>query len=261
MALRAAIDVPVFNATLTMGKEHRFVLISAGGKTSSFIGLGDTFEGYKLKAYDPKASALELERDGQTVRVVLVGDAAVTNAPAAPAPATLADAEEVFRVMRFEEMMQKVLDGQKKAMGPMIQQSLSQATSRLGANLSDEDKAALMAMQSKTMDQTFSAITSPEMRSAMAKIYSEVFNKDELNYMASFYGTPAGQAMVDKTPEVQQKMMGVMMPMIMKNSQAAQKDMAEFMSGLKAKYSAPGAAPGGQSPASTPPPLAPAPKP
>ena len=46
LALRAASDLPVFNATLTIGKQHRFVLVSAAGKTSGFISLGDTFEGY-----------------------------------------------------------------------------------------------------------------------------------------------------------------------------------------------------------------------
>jgi hypothetical protein len=139
----------------------------------------------------------------------------------------------------------------------MIQQQMAQAFSRAGANLSDEDKVAISAMQSKMTDQTFNAITSPEMRGAMAKIYSEVFSKGELNNMAAFYGTSAGQALVDKQPEVQQKMMTVMMPMIMQSQQAAQKEMMEFMNGMRAKNNPNGAAPGG---AQVPPPAAPAPK-
>jgi uncharacterized protein len=255
----AADQLPLFNATLSMGKQQRFLLVPQPlGKPSGFLALGDTFEGYTLKTYDAKASTLDLERDGQVFHVSIVADAATGSAKASSTPATLADAEEVFRGMRFDDMMKKVLDGQKKAMGPMMQQSIAQGMGRFGANLSDEDKAALMAMQNKLLDRTLGAISSPEMRSAMEKIYSETFSKEELNSMSAFYSTPGGQAMIDKQPDVQQKMMGVMMPMIMQNQQASQKEMAEFMSGLKAKYSspAPGAAPAAGVPAP-----APAPKP
>jgi hypothetical protein len=257
LALHAADTPPVFNATLTVGKEHRFVLVSAAGASSSWLKLGDTFADYKLQAYDAKESALDLERDGKVTRVKLVADATVGNVPLAPTPATLADAEEVFRVMRFDDMMKKVLEGQKKSIAPMAQQQMAQALARMNVNLSDEDKAAFTAMQTKMMDETFAVITSPEMRASMAKIYSEVFTKDELNSMAAFYGTPSGQAMVDKQPDVQQKMMSVMMPMIMKSQQASQQKMAAFMMELRTKYGA-GAAPGAPVPAAAP---APAPKP
>lgn len=245
---RAAEAVPLFNATFTMGKEHRFVLISPAGKASPFLGLGEKFEGYTLKAYDPKTSTLDLERDGKITQVTLVGDAAVVNggAPAAT-KASVADAEELFRTMRFDEMMSKVLEGQKKAMGPAMQQGMAQAMARANVNLSEEDKAAFTAMQTKVLDDTLGVITSPEMKVAMAKIYSDVFTKEELNSMAAFYATPGGQALVDKQPDVQQKMMGVMMPMIMKNQQGAQQKMAAFMNELKAKY-----APGGAGAAPTP---------
>src|SRR4051812_17595724 len=76
VALRAAESLPLFNATLTVGKEHRFVLVDPNGQASSFLSLGETFAGYKLKAYDAKAGELELERDGKISRVTLVTDAA-----------------------------------------------------------------------------------------------------------------------------------------------------------------------------------------
>jgi hypothetical protein len=237
----SATAVPIFNATLTMGKDHRFVLVSEGGASSSWLKLGDVFENYTLKAYDVATSTLDLEREGKVTKVKLVSDASVANAPM-PTKATLADAEDVFRVMRFDEMMKKVMDGQKKAMAPMMAQGMAQGVK--GLNLSPEDQAALSALQAKIMDRSLSAITSPEMRSAMAQIYSDVFSKEELNSMSAFYGTPGGQALIDKQPEVQQKMMGVMMPMIMQSQQASQKEMRDFMVALKAKNApAPGATP------------------
>lgn len=239
----AAEQLPLFNALLTIGKEQRFVLVNSAGKTSEFLKLGAAFEGYTLKSYDAKTSTLEIEKDGKTAKITLVADAAVTSAPAlAPTPATLADAEEVFRVMKFDEMMRKVMDAQKKAMAPVMAQGIARGVPP-GVNLSPEDKAALSALQAKIVDQSLSAITSPEMRSAMARIYTEVFSKDELNSMAAFYSTPGGQALVDKQPAVQEKMMGVMMPMVMQSQQASQKEMREFMTGLRAKYSPSGTAP------------------
>src|SRR5471030_951298 len=95
LALRAADAVPVFNATLAMGRDTRFLLQGTAGKTSSWLKVGDAFDGYTLKAYDAKASALDLEREGKITRIKLASDASVANAPAAPTPGTLADAEDV----------------------------------------------------------------------------------------------------------------------------------------------------------------------
>jgi|GEM_PF-5901520 len=93
----AANSVPLFNALLTVGKEQRFVLVTVDGQTSSWLKLGDSYAGFTIKAYDPAAATLALERDGKIVNAQLVGGAGVKDAPAAALPATLADAEEVLR--------------------------------------------------------------------------------------------------------------------------------------------------------------------
>src|SRR5947208_16907 len=93
---RAADSLPVFNAVLTIGKEHRFVLVTPGGKSSGFLGLGEKFEDFTLKSYDAKAGTVDVERAGKVTSLALATDAAIVNGgPAAPAKATLADAEEV----------------------------------------------------------------------------------------------------------------------------------------------------------------------
>jgi hypothetical protein len=40
LAVRAADALPQFNATLTVGKEHRFVLVHANAKPTAFHPLG-----------------------------------------------------------------------------------------------------------------------------------------------------------------------------------------------------------------------------
>src|SRR4051812_7506036 len=93
LALRAADALPLFNGTLAIGRESRFLLVSVAGKTSPWLKLGDTFEGFTVKAYDAKTSTLDLESDGKISHVTLASDAAVSTAPVSSAPATLADAE------------------------------------------------------------------------------------------------------------------------------------------------------------------------
>jgi hypothetical protein len=235
--VHAADQAPLFNATLTMGKEQRFLLVSQpAGKSSGFLALGESFDGYQLKAFDAKASTLDLERDGQITKVTLVSSAAVGNAPAAVAPATIADAEQVFKVMRFDEMMSKMLDQQKKAIAPMLQQQMTQVAARM--KLSPEEQQEFVEFQKKAFDDVMSSVMGPEVRSEMAKAYSEVFTKDELNSLANFYSTPAGQALVDKTPEVSAKMQAVIMPRMMQNMQKMSQSVREFATNLQAKHAA-----------------------
>jgi hypothetical protein len=234
----AAEALPLFNATLTVGKEHRFVLVSAGGRTSPFLRIGETFEGYKITGYDPKVDALDLEKDGRTTRITLVGDAAVGEAKPADTKATVADAEELMRVMKFDELMKSVMEAQKKAIGNTLQQASAQSLARLGLNVSDEDKAAFLALQKEAVEDSLKVVVGPEMRNAMVKIYSETFTKQELDAVSAFYSTPAGQALNAKQPVVQEKMMGVMMPLVVQAQQGAQAKVREFTNQLRGKYGA-----------------------
>lgn len=248
VALRAADSVPLFNATLTVGSEHRFVLVTPAGKASGFLNLGEKFEGYTLKAYDAKTGVLDLERDGKVTQVSLVGAAGIANGAGAvtATKATVADAENLFKLMKFEEMMGKIMDGQKKAMGPAMEASIAQNLARANISLSAEDRAKVAAAQQEMVSDMLGAIAGPQMREAVAKIYSDVFTKEEMSSMAAFYSTPAGQAMNDKTPEVQERMMAVMLPLMMEKQQTAQQKLAATMREITSKYrpQAPGAAAG-----------------
>jgi len=238
-AALAADSTPLFNALLTIGKEQRFVLAQEDGTASGWLKLGDNYAGYTIKSYDAAAATLDLERDGKTVKVTLVNGAGVKDAPA-PTAATLADAENVFRVMRFDEMMGKMIESQKKAMSPMIMQSMTAVAARM--NLTPEEKEEFLAMQKKGFDDMMSSIMGPEMRADMAKAYSETFSKEELAGLANFYGTPTGQALVDKTPAVSAKMQQLMMPRLQQSMMQLQKTARDFAVDIKAKHDAAAAA-------------------
>lgn len=251
----AADSLPLFNAVLSMGKSHRFVLAEQDGKPSGWLNLGDTYDGYKLAAYDPAASTLELEKDGKKMKITLVNAAGVKDGPA-PSPATLADAEELFKVMRFDEMMGKLVEQQKKTMGPVILQSLNAAATRM--KLTDEEKTEFLAQQQTKFDEMMSSMMGPDMRNDMQQAYSEIFTKEELGGLAAFYTTPAGQALIEKTPAVSAKVQALMIPRMQQGMAAIQQSAKDFAAGIAAKRAAGGGAAAPAAPAPAPAGAAPA---
>lgn len=242
----AAEQLPLFNATLTVGKEHRFVLVNAGGKPSSFLRLGETFEGYTLKSYDPKTGVLQIERDGRTVPLTLVADA-LANAPApAATPATLADAQAVLNAMNFEVMMNKTLDGVRKGQTAMVEQMMGRM---LPPQADAEMRREVIEFQKKMINELMGGLSGEEMKNDIAKAYSEVFTKEELQSLGTFYQSPIGQVFSDKTPLLQEKMNAVMAPRMMAAMPKVQQMMRDFSMEQRAKREA---AKGGGAPAPAP---------
>ncbi|ACB73571.1 DUF2059 domain-containing protein [Opitutus terrae] len=237
-AVYAADPAPVFNATFTMGKETRFILVSPAGETSGWIKLGDEFAGYTLKDFDPATATLAVERGGAVTKLTLVDDAVVK--PGAPAragtQATLADAETTLNVMRFEEMMEKMFAQQKQQSVAMVRQMTGQM------NTPGVNREELAAFQEKVMGEMMAALNPAQMKQDMVKIYSELFTKEELAAQSAFYSTPAGQAMVDKTPAVQARLQQVMMPRMQAVMPKIMQMGQEFRAQQQAKAQAAGAA-------------------
>ena len=244
----AAESLPLFNATLTVGKEHRFVLANQTGKTSSWLKLGEAFEGYTLKSYDTKAGTLEVERDGKATKLSIVSDAAIGNSPAAAMPATLADAEAVLNKMHFEEMMERAMDRQKK----MIASQFQKMSSQMAAGGADPVEVA--AFQKKITDEVFSVLDGKTLKGDVSKIYSEVFSKQELEQISAFYSTPLGEMLNAKQPEVQDKLGAIIQGRMMEVMPRVQQMGRDFAMEQKAKHE------GGQAAAPAPLPK-PAPKP
>ena len=236
LALRAAEALPIFNATLAMGRETRFLLQGTAGKTSPWLKIGDAFDGYTLKAYDAKASALDLERDGKVTRITLVSDANVANAPAAPIPATLADATALMNKIHLEDVLERAVAQQKK----MITTSVS----GIGKNFPNAAPEDVAVLEKNIMEMVNASLDPVKMKDDITKVYSETFSKDELDQISAFYDTPFGQVMLAKQPEVQAKMQAAMMQNAGQIGPKIQKMARDFAMEQKAKMSgAPAPAP------------------
>ncbi|HVU32149.1 MAG TPA: DUF2059 domain-containing protein [Opitutaceae bacterium] len=234
-ALAASAAVPVFNATLTVGKENRFVLLGSDGKASSWLQVGDTFEGYSVKGYDAKTGTLELEKDGKVTPVTIAADAAVAAAEMKSmesTPGTIEDATAVLDSMHFERMLDRTMAGMKKQQMAMVQQMMGRLV-KPGQN-----KDAIVAFQQKVIDTMMSAVNGADVKADVAKVYSEVFSKQELQALANFYSTPVGQEFSDKQPELSQKINAVIMPRMLAVMPKIQQMGQEFAAQQKAAAAA-----------------------
>lgn len=234
VGLNAADAVPLFNATLSVGKDHRFVLVDGNGKASSFLALGESFAGYVLKRYDQKTGVLEIERDGRIFPLTLVGDAAVKDAPPPPLPATIADAEATLNKMHLDEMLERSLAQQKKAITTQFQQ----LTSRMVTQGVDPKEAA--EFQKKLTDEVFSVLDPKKLKGDVTRIYSEVFTKQELEQMGAFFTTPLGEMISSRQPVVQEKLGAIVQARMAEVMPRVQQMGAEFAVAQKAKRDAAG---------------------
>jgi hypothetical protein len=219
---------PELRGILISGADQRFALSLPGGSRTGWAGIGESFEGWKLASFSQADEILVVKKDSREVSLKLASSKVGT----ADVKATIADAEEVFRKMNFDEMLGKILDQKKKNQLNMMRQSFARNAQK---GVSPEDR---MALQTKIMDVLFDELKPETLRPDFAKAYSEVFTKDELSGLADFLGTPAGQAMTAKQPELQQKMDDIIQPRIIAALPKITQMTKEFGEQQKAKQQA-----------------------
>lgn len=220
-AALAADSKPLLRGLIETNSTQRFLLSSEGGTQEKWVGIGDTYGGWKVDSWSGDQKGLTLKGPQGEVVVLSMQRSATGAASAEPENATLAQAQLVINRMHIAEMMRKMLDQQKRAMAGMTRQMM--AKMKPDANPADVDRA--VAMQQKVMSAVFSSIDLNDLQNQMAQAYSTIFTPDELQGMADFYDTPAGQAAIQKQPQVQQAMMQIMMPKIMGAVQQMQQHM------------------------------------
>jgi uncharacterized protein len=116
----------------------------------------------------------------------------------------------------------------------------------MAANMKGVDPQAFADYQKKVMDLVMSSLDPKQMEADTASIYSDVFTKGQLDGLSDFYDSPAGQAYIDKQPEIQTRMQQAMMPRIMAVMPQVQAMAQEF--GKQQKAAAAAAAGAGASP-------------
>lgn len=251
-------ELPELRGILSVGGKKEFNLSNQTGAQSSWVSLGQDYSGWKLESFDAKSEQLVLSKNGATVQVSLSNSQFKDVATKKGTQATLADAEDVMRRMNMDAMMDKMMAQQKK----MGAQMAKQMGGKMG--MDPADAGDFEVFQNKVMEAMFPQETIDAMKKDMTRIYSEVFTKEQLKGLSDFYGTEVGQALNEKTPDIQQKMSESIMPRMQQNMMKLQqlgREFGEQMKAKKAARAAEGTGAAAPAPSSLPAPTAPAPKP
>lgn len=142
-----------------------------------------------------------------------------------PAPVR-PDIEELLVVTRSEKSFETMLE-QMKTVLPQI---MASATG--GQTIPADQTAKLKEVQDKLLALIMEEMSWKKMKPQIAGIYAESLTPEEVKGMTEFYKSPAGQAVLNKMPvimqktlQMQQKMMVDLMPKIRSLVETETKDL------------------------------------
>ena len=229
-AARAAeTEQPVFRSVLIDGQAPLFSLSDATG-SGRWVKIGESFEGWKLESFDSAKQILSVSHEGKTIELALESGR-LKDGEAAETKASLAEADALLQKMRFEEMIAKTIEAQQSAMAKSM-------AGMFGKDMPEDQRARMVEFQKKIMAAMFEEMDLPGMRQDLAAVYAETFSSAELKAQSDFYTTPAGQAMLDKQPVIQERMTALMMPRMMKAMPKVQAMTRQFAEEEKATKAA-----------------------
>jgi hypothetical protein len=148
------------------------------------------------------------------------------------------DVERFFTAMRMRQNVQMVF----KAMRQQIRsQSQTMMSEKLSTLTPDEQKRFQETM-AVSMEEVLKVIQLDDMISDMIPVYQKYLTKEDLEGITTFYSSPVGQRLLDKTPAMTAEAMTIsmqrmqkMMPEIIANMQ---KRMDQFMKDVEKEKSA-----------------------
>lgn len=142
------------------------------------------------------------------------------------APPSDQSIEKMLQVMQVQKMLDQMVAQVDGAMQSGMAQSLQ------GQTPSAAQKAKMSEFQAKLSATIKDELSLAKTKDVYVQVYRETFTQDEVNSIIAFYGSPAGKAMVEKTPVVMQKAgalmqarMGPMTQKLQAMSEQFQKEM------------------------------------
>ena len=120
----------------------------------------------------------------------------------------LARADEQSKNAKIEEMLQ--LTHAERMIAQVLDQMNNVITSQLAkTDVPAKDRQAQEEMQQKMMKMLANRLSWEKAKPAFIQIYAETFTESDIDGILAFYKSPAGQAMLDKMPQLVQKSMAV----------------------------------------------------
>lgn len=143
-----------------------------------------------------------------------------------------AKVQEMLGLLHVDRTMAQVMELVK-------QQTTSMTSQMMGANLTPEQKASISEFQQKVFEYIESQVGWNAMRPQYVDLYTTTFTEDEIDGMVAFYKSPAGQAMIAKTPDLTQKSMVLVQQKMIAVQPQIQQMIEEFARSAAKQYPPP----------------------
>jgi hypothetical protein len=141
---------------------------------------------------------------------------------------------KLFEVMRLRQQLQSVM----KTMPAMIQQQVQAQSREMAAKIpgasspTPAQQAAIDKLTSKYLDKALNIYPVDELIEDMSGIYQRHLSSTDVDAFIAFYGSPAGQHLLDAQPAIMQEYMPVVMDRMKERSKALTDEMAQDMAAL-----------------------------
>jgi hypothetical protein len=152
---------------------------------------------------------------------------------------------KLFKLMRVQDQLESIT----KAMSAAMQQQMAaqikqiqQAHPEMGA-MNEELQQALTKITSKFMERAMNLLTSAEMIEDMTKIYQKHFTRSDVDGIIAFYGSPAGQHLLEKQPVILQEYLPVVLQRTMDRVKPLAEEMTKEMAEIAKSSIRPAATP------------------
>jgi uncharacterized protein len=104
--------------------------------------------------------------------------------------------EEIFHLAKLDQSLQQTLETSANQIRSGFFQQL------MGLQLTPEEQKTMEGVQSKLQALLSEGLAWSTLEPLYVKLYSDMFSEDEIDGMLAFYRTPAGKAMLEKTPKL-----------------------------------------------------------
>ena len=143
-----------------------------------------------------------------------------------------AKVQDMLDLLHIDKTMAQVMEVVKR-------QTTSMTSQTMGGNLTPEQKASIADFQQKVFDFIETQVGWQALRPQYVELYASTFSEDEIDGMLAFYKSPAGQAMIAKTPELTQKSMVLVQQQMTTLQPQIQQMIEDFARSAAKKYPPP----------------------
>ena len=137
------------------------------------------------------------------------------------APPSDAQIDKLLEVMRARQTVDAML--------PQIEASQKQMVAQMtaGQDVTPEQQASFERIMDKTNARVRQALAWDKLEPMYRDIYRQTFSGEDVDAMIEFYGSPAGQRVLDTMPQLMQQSMAAMQKLMVPMLQDMQRDIRE----------------------------------